>query len=138
MISLDFGKKIPQKKKAANTHLPPIRQRFIGEIAIFIENAAWRLDSELEIICSSTSSNHKGGRYEKAANLLVGRKVVRVDISKPALDLVIEFDGKLFLRVFCDQTNEVDNHDNYSVHMVEGIYTIGTNSQVKYLKRKMG
>ena len=61
---------------------------------------------------------------------VVGRRVQAVELSHPGLDLTIEFEGDLCLRVFCDQTSTEDENDNYSIHLLDRDYSIGIYSRI--------
>src|SRR6266704_7011092 len=72
MVNLEFGAKIRRPVPLPNPYLSPDQQNFDGEIGIFIQFAAWRLDSELGVMCSSTSSDHEGGPKQTGLSLIVG------------------------------------------------------------------
>jgi len=131
MMTLDFGKKALWPVNSIKTGLTPAKQRFRGEISVYVQFAAWRLESKSAVVCSSTSSNHEGGPMQTGMAQVVGRRVQTVELSHPGLDLTIEFEGGLWLRVFCDQTNTEDESDNYSVHLQDRVYSVGIFSRVE-------
>ena len=55
--------------------------------------------------------------------LLIGQRISRINLSKPGFDLDIEFSKGLTLKVFCDQTNENDQNDNYMLFTRDQIIT---------------
>jgi len=133
MASLDFGDKIPRPVRLRNPHLTPDQQQYAGEIGLFIKEAAWRLDSRASVICGSLSSNHEGGPKHTGLSKLLGRRVTRVKVAHPGLDVTIGFEGGLRLQVFCDRTNTTDESDNYSVHLADRVYSVRTLSQIECL-----
>jgi len=130
MIHLHFGDKIPRSKPLSNPHLTPEVQNFEGEIGLFIQFAAWRIDTKSSVICSSTTSNELDGPFGAGLQLILDKPVVKAEVSFPGLDIRIEFAGGVFLTVFCDQTNIVDENCNYSVRLKNKGFSIDTNSRV--------
>ena len=56
---------------------------------------------------------------------LIGSSITAVRIVDPALDLVVEFDQCLQLKVFCDETDASCDHENYVFRAAHSIYGIG-------------
>jgi hypothetical protein len=130
MVSLDAGRKV-------RIGDPRFKRKWEGAVALFIMGAAWRIDTSKEVVCGSEDSNDRRGEMQKGLKLLVNRRVHSVTIVSPALDLMVEFKGKLFLRVFCNQTSKRSGLENYSLHTTDSIYTVAAKSVVK-LERKLG
>jgi hypothetical protein len=132
MMTLDFGRKVAKAVRLPNPMLSPDQQCFDGEISLYVEFASWRFESSTAVICSSTSSNQERGPMQAGMEQVVGRRVKSTDLTCPGLDLTIEFEGSLWLRIFCDQTNTVERSDNYSLHLRDGTYVVGPSSCVEY------
>lgn len=130
MITLDFGGKIPRRKPISNPTLSGEQQKFQGDVVLFIQFAAWRIDSASSVICSSTSPNDLDGPFGEGFRSLLRKRVMNIDVSSPGCDLMIEFENGFVLRVFCDQVNGEDNVCNYSLHLREKVVSVGTGSQV--------
>jgi hypothetical protein len=130
MVVLDFGKKVPRTRVLANPHLTEDQKRFKGEVSLFLQGAAWRLNSQTAIICGSTDSNEPDGPMLQGLGGLVSTKARAVDLMSRFLDLLIEFEGGIFLTVFCDQTNIDDQCDNYSLHVKGKVFAVATRSKL--------
>jgi hypothetical protein len=130
MVVLDFGKKVPRTPVLTNPNLTEDQRRFTGEAFLFLQHAAWRLDSQTEIICGSTDSNELEGPMVHGLRRLVSTKAKAVYILSPFLDLLIEFEGGIVLTVFCDQTNLEDESDNYSLHVNRTAFVVATRSKL--------
>ncbi len=133
-ISLEIGDKIPRRKLVDNSALEMIVRNYEGEYGLSIE-CAWRLDSDKEVICGSWDDNSKKGKMLQGLNLLVGRHITRVDLLKPAWDLTVEFSDSLILKIFCDQTNEEDENDNYMLFTSTEILVIGSRGRLDFEQR---
>jgi hypothetical protein len=48
----------------------------------------------------------------------------------PAIDLQLHFDNEMTLKVFCDETNDVDMANNFTFSTPKMNYTVGTKSQI--------
>lgn len=130
MVTFDFGGRVPRRKPALNPNLTDEQRNFIGEITLFIQDAAWRIDSENGVLCGSTTWNDLAGPFGDGLRKIVGCRVQGIAVSRPGMDLSIEFDKGLRLKVFCNQTNAEDDGVNYSLHLNTKVYVVGINSSV--------
>jgi hypothetical protein len=69
---------------------------------------------------------------------IVGRHVRAIDVSTPSFDATVAFDDGLSLRLFCDQTNEEDRGDNYSLFTSTQTLTVGCRSRLEISPRTPG
>ncbi len=110
---LDFGKQLewePVENPRVNEMFKDKRK---GELTVNVGCAAWRLDGEDEPITSWTDIAGLNGPMVDGLRLLNGCTVTMAQIMRPGLDLILTFDNKLCLRVFCDQFEEP--YDNYNL-----------------------
>lgn len=126
-VSIDIGRKILRKQSIKNDYLSEDQKKYVGEFSLYV-TCSWRLDSIDSVICSSKDSNEQNGPMVCGLKRLIGRKIIKVDVITPALDLVLCFDGSLCLRVFCDETDPDDEFDNYSIFTPHNIYTVKNRS----------
>ncbi|HEV2969356.1 MAG TPA: hypothetical protein VGY55_05140 [Pirellulales bacterium] len=111
---LDFGAKLKWVIDPRNVLLNArLQDSYHGEFGLQVGCAAWRLDSEEKPLTAWTDLAVPGGPMVAGLELLRGCVVVSAEITRPALDLVLAFDKRYFLRVFCDQFDE--RFDNYSL-----------------------
>jgi hypothetical protein len=134
-IALDFGEKIPRKKKILNPTLTDEQKKYTAELSLFI-SCAWRIESDNKVICGSTDPNANDGPMVRGLKNLVDHKVDSIHVLLPSFDLSLLFDGFLWLRVFCDQTGEVEEYDNYSFFSSDRIYTIKARSVLTWEQRR--
>ncbi len=130
VVSLQIGEKVPHKLQLTNRHISEDLRRFSGEFVILIE-CVWRLDSKSKIVTGAWDDNRRDGPMLKGLDRIVGRKIERIEIVEPGLDLNLWFENGLVLRVFCDQINEIDATDNYSVFTPALIYCVGERSGLR-------
>ncbi len=121
MVLLGFGALIERKPPLTNLYVNEEARLFDTEFVIHILHGAWRLQTDVSVICSSTSSNHEGGRMVDGLNQLIGQHISDVQLSLPAHDLGLTFENGMTLLIFCDQANEVDEFDNYTC-LINGEY----------------
>ena len=122
-ITLNIGDKIPLKTPLDNPTLDENARNYEGEYGLYIE-CVWRLDSDNEIICGAWDDNSKGGEMLKGLKLLTGTQITQINLFEPAWDFTIEFSNHCKLKVFCDQVNEKDATDNYSLFAPKQIITV--------------
>jgi hypothetical protein len=118
-VTLHFGRKKERERALEDASLPEVLRRFEAQFALFVENCAWRLDAD-EMICSSKSPNHDEGPMRRGLRLLAGQRVIGAAVTAPANDLVVEFSGGYWLRLFCDCFDLEEDGDNYSFHSDRG------------------
>ena len=135
-VSINFGKKVKMKEELSNKNLSEEERKYDGEIILFLDDCAWRLDSNKEVICSSTDDNRKGAPMLKGLEKLIDQKVISFDLYEPGYDLTLEFTNSLKLKLFCDQTNSFDEADNYFIFIGDFVYTVGTRSKLIIEKRE--
>jgi hypothetical protein len=74
MITLDFGDKIPRKKAVSNPTLSSEQQKFQGEVVLFIQFAAWRIDFASSVICSSATPNNLDGPFGEGLRSILRKR----------------------------------------------------------------
>lgn len=123
MVSLQFGDKRLRAKPLKNPCLDALTRNYEAEWSLFIKDAAWRLDSPEEVLCSSKSNNQAGAEMLKGLHQLTGAEVSEVQLFKPGGDLLLAFSNGLKLTLFCDCTNNEEG-DNYSVFTPAFTFTV--------------
>lgn len=127
-LSMQFGNKVPLERPLTNDHLTEEERLFEGEYALFIE-CSWRIDSNSEAVTSSQDSLENNA-LEKLS-LLRDMKVVDIFLAKPSYDLTVFFSNGYNLKAFCDETNDIEDYDNWSIFLTEVVYTVGAKSILK-------
>jgi hypothetical protein len=122
-VTLDFGRKIERARPLRNPTLPDSLRHFKGEFGVFIQNCAWRLETD-RIVCSSKTPNDNQGAMVRGLQMLIGQHIVTATAMLPGHDLVIEFSGPHTLRLFCDCFSQENDGDNYSLHTVDRVFTV--------------
>jgi len=130
IISLCIGDKIKRKKPIENPTLTKDVQEYDSEYRLLLF-CVWRLDSDKKIICGAWDDNSQGGKMLKGLNMLVGRKITQVNVCEPALDITISFSGYVRLKVFCDQINEIDKYENYTLSTPMEVFVVGNRSRLR-------
>lgn len=102
---------------------------------IFIENASWRLDNGVQVLCSSRSSNLPGEEMVSGLAGVVGKELLSVELDRVSLDLVLAFSNELRLSVFADCMSDEYDGDNYSIFALSGVHTVGPRAALAFEAR---
>jgi hypothetical protein len=121
--TLHFGKKFARVRPLNNPTLSDTLRRFEGEFVLFVQNCAWRLETD-KVICSSKSPNDSNGALVEGLRSLVDQRVVSSESATPGYDLLMEFSTGARLRLFSDCFDEERDGDNYSLHSTSQIFTV--------------
>lgn len=130
LVTLEFEPRVLRQRPVPNPSLTEEQRTSEAQYAIFVE-CAWRLDNAQEVVCGGWDENHIGGPMLRGLQGLTGQRVKTFHLNQPGLDLCLEFDSGLIFRAFCDQVNEHDNADNYSVFCPEEVLIVGTKSRLR-------
>jgi len=130
VIGLGFGKKLPREKPSKNTTLSQDELKFDPEIGVLI-HCAWRLSKSDKILCGWRDSNELNGEMLRGIMLLRDKKVEDVFLHRSTYDLEIYYEDSLCLQIFCDQTNDFDSDDNYTLFFGGHYYTVGLKSKLE-------
>jgi hypothetical protein len=65
----------------------------------------------------------------------MGTQITQINLFEPAWDFTIEFSKKYKLKVFCDQINEKNADDNYSLFTPKQVITIVSRSRLQVESR---
>jgi hypothetical protein len=128
--TLHFGKKLKRTRTLNNPTLPDALKRFEGEFVLFIQNCAWRLDTD-RILCTSKSSNENEGPLVRGLRSLIDQRVVGAQATYPSCDLTLEFSTTAKLRLFCDCVDEERDGDNYALHATSEIFVVPAGSDMR-------
>jgi len=127
VVHLGFGEKKSRKKPLKNPNLSKDEKMFEPEIGLMI-HCAWRLSKLDKILCGWRDSNELKSNMLKGINLLKDKKVIDIHLNQTVYDLDIYFDNNMCFQLFCDQTNNYDSDENYTLFLNQAAYTIGLKS----------
>jgi hypothetical protein len=100
---------------------------YIGQYEILIWSE-WRLDSEDEALCSSSSDEEI---IENTVFQLIGDTVQDIIVFPPVWDIHIKFLSGKILKIFCLNTQDSDNLSNWNLGFMDNYYFIGKGSKLK-------
>jgi len=129
-VDLRIGEKLPMKEPINNLSISEDARKYDSEYALFIL-CTWRIDNDEKVVCGSWDYNLENGKMLKGLNLLIGNKILDSYLTEPALDLTLRFSSNINIKIFCDQTNEKDDYDNYDLFTPTEIITVGSQSILK-------
>lgn len=121
-VELCFGGKTARLKPLTNPFLSDAAKKYDSEYSLFIEECAWRIESEKDVICGSMSENSNDGLMVNGLENILNQKVSVVVVSNPALDLKIEFGNGSRLTIFCNTFG--DDEDNYTFFSPQNVFTV--------------
>lgn len=127
---MDFGEMLRWPHDPANPRLnSALANRVHGEFGLYVECAAWRLDGEFGPVTAWTDLATPDGPMITGLQALKDRVVTTASVARPGFDLMLEFEGKYCLRVFCDQLEEP--YDNYAASFRNMYFTVAPRSRVR-------
>lgn len=127
-VILDFGDKIPRKRKLSNPNLTSDERNYAGEYVVGIHDAAWRLSCNKDVIATHRDNNSVGQRMLQGLEQLIGLEVTSVAISKMSSDLMMFYENGYRLEIFCDSLSHGDI-ENYSLSSKEIIFSFESGYQ---------
>lgn len=83
-----------------------------------IVDSPWRLQTHDRVLCDWNAENSRGGELLQCITRLTQRTVRSVQVSLPALDLMLTFDDELQLVVFSDR--DVNREHAWTLYGLEG------------------
>lgn len=107
-FSISLGNKVPRKVQLKNAYQTEEYQKYEGEVNLLIW-CSWRLETRENSILSSDDDDRK---IEKTLKVLLGRKIIEIEIIPPVWDLRIEFSGGYRLKIFCDHLSGNPSFDD--------------------------
>lgn len=128
-VGIDLGEKINRKKPLGNTKLSSDVRNFTAEYSLFLEDCVWRIESSSKVFCSSESNNIDGGTMLSGLKRLHGRVIQSYKLSTPSMDLKIDFDEDIILKIFCLHKT-LAPLDNYTVFRGEYSVTVNSAGQI--------
>lgn len=99
-FTLDLGERVIRAEALTNPAVSEEFRRYQGEHILMVW-CSWRLDGPQDALASSDSSCETAS--ETLQHQLTNRKFLRMNVSSRTLDALLEFDGDLQLRIFCDR-----------------------------------
>jgi hypothetical protein len=130
-VHLELEPRKPRQRPLTNPHLSEEQRQGEAEYGLFVRSV-WRLDSPEAVVCGAWDDNQADGPMLRGLERLVGETVASYDLGEPGLDLVLRFANGWSWHIFCDQVNDRDRRDNYSVYGPEGTLIVGTKSQLRH------
>ncbi|MEM9103847.1 MAG: hypothetical protein AAGB12_16185 [Pseudomonadota bacterium] len=130
VVKLGFGGKNKRNKPLKNAKLINEQRCFKPELELMI-HCAWRLLKSDIVICGWRDSNELEGNMLKGLNQLNNKTVESIRLSKNTYDLDIYFENDICFQLFCDQTNDYDSDENFTLFMNPGTCTIGLKSIIE-------
>lgn len=131
-LTLYLGDQLARSIPLDVPDLPTPLQLYSGAFELVIADCTWRLDSQAAILTSW--SDHPVLQAEVLAQLEEMR-IQHWEITWPGLDLTLHFENALALRLFCDQTDEMDSGDNYALLSPSYLFHVGTRSHLTVAPR---
>lgn len=98
------------------------------ECEVWVENASWRLEQAGMVICTSKTLNGAGSELDVGIHKIVGKNLLRAEVSAIGFDLMLAFEGELIFRIFCDYWDDENEFSNYQVKCANGTFIVGPRS----------
>lgn len=127
-LEISIGNRIRRSQRLANPLLSGDQRQFVGEYTLYVE-CVWRLDSPSAVLVGAFDETVGRSPVVGAMSSVLNQPIQTVDLSYPALDLVMTFANGMRLTIFCDVSDPGD-HDNYRFFTPEATYTVGARSQL--------
>lgn len=127
ILELGFGDKKKRKQPLKNATLTDEQGHFAPEFSLLIY-CAWRLSRYETIMCGWRDSDEFNTNTKIGFDLLKNKKVTDVKLVGDFFDLNIYFEDGIVMQLFCDQTNNYDSDENYTLFTDSGNCTVGLKS----------
>lgn len=127
IVSLRFGGRTRRKNPLPNPFLSPEVRDYEADYSLLV-HCVWRLDARDRIVCGAWDSNEVGGPMSIGLTEVANHDVRRVTTDAPSMDLALELDNDLTLKVFCDRINVDEAEINYCFYTPTAVFTVGTRS----------
>ncbi len=134
VVDLEFEPRRPRPRPLTNPNLTNEQRAGEPEYSILVE-CAWRLDAPHGVVCGAWDDNSPDGAMLRGLREIVGAVVESYQLSEPGCDVELRFRNGRTFRIFCDQVNEFDEDDNYSVFSPSEIIVVGTKSRIRREQR---
>lgn len=129
MLDLQFGRPGEARGPRLGAGAAGPGEREAGDVSLFV-SCAWRVQTTSEVLCGCWDDKEEGGQMRAGLERILGQPVRRALAVPPAWDLALELENGVVLRVFCDQTNDEEGADNYSLYAGDTVFTVGTLSDL--------
>jgi hypothetical protein len=96
-LTMEFGQPIPPAKPNGTIH---------GEWHLWLYGCAWRLEQGERVI---TASQDDRSKIETAIQCMEGQALQTFEVQTAALDAVVTFENDIVLRLFSNETEEMDS-----------------------------
>jgi len=130
VVDFLIGTMIPLGTPLTNPQLSPEVRYNDSQLGVFVK-CAWRLDGPSAVAAGCWDSNEEGGPMLSGLAQVKGQLITGAAVISAGLDLELRFSSGHLLRVFCDQTNAVNENDNYSVLTPDIVVSVGCRSVVR-------
>jgi hypothetical protein len=130
MVALHFG------ARSAETVSPAALRSFTPERAtcrLSMDFAAWRCRLGARFLCSSSSPGTNSSTVKARLGILAGRRVERVELVDPTMDLCLWFQGGAEFSIFCEQVEPEGKHVNYFLTCRRGSFIVGPGSAFRFV-----
>ena len=119
-IGLAFGTKTPRPTVLDENDIfsDELRQ-YIPQFTLFTQFCSWRFEDENQIMCTNNDE-----RVHQALEAINGQQVQFVRLSKPALDMIVQFESTICLRLFCVAPSVGAQSINYQLYTPDCCYNI--------------
>jgi len=135
IVSLGFGTKNQRDRLLKNLHLTDDERIYKPDISLMIY-CSWRLSVEDKVFCSWKDALENLKEMLIGLELIREKNVINMDVCPISLDLNLYFEKNIKFEIFCDETNNMDADDNYSLFTKEKIINAGLKSIPSIESRK--
>ncbi|WP_027710190.1 hypothetical protein [Zooshikella ganghwensis] len=133
VVNLGFGDKKKRNKLLQNSELTEEQRCYYPELELMVF-CAWRVLKLNTVICGWRDSNAPEGDMLNGLQLLKDKAVIDLKLSKFTHDLELILEDDISIQLFCDQTNDYDADENYTLFMNPGSCSVGLKSIVNIEK----
>jgi hypothetical protein len=134
-FDLQLGAMISRVTPRRNSTLAPRVRDHDPDLSLFV-TCSWRIDSPDSVVGGCWEGNGPAGSMLGSLHSLVDQTIAAASATGPARDLEVCFSNGHVLRVFCDQTDELEPADNYSIGTAGWISTVGCRGSLSSEYRK--
>ena len=134
IITIDVGEKILRGKPLQNSHLSPLVKKYNSSFG-FMLHSPWRIYSKEVTISGSHMTNERNGKMITGLDSLLKKTITKVECTKPAFDLTIEFSSNIKLVVYCANI-DMPYTECYTFHSPKGWFEVVYDGKLSFEENK--
>ncbi len=110
-------------------------KQFTPQFTLFTQLCSWRFEDNQAILCTSKNDREI---VRQTLDEVVGQTIHHVRLAKPGLDLIMQFENDMILRLFCDAAIATGPQSvNYQLYTTHECFDVAVGMVLKRMPRPL-